>query len=208
MISGKAKFTDPQFVAAWNVEARLGSYLGKAASAQTYADSQNLFALGKAAIYPAGSWDIAYFNQVPGLEFGAFAPPVAKAGDQCAISDHMDIGMGINTNSGNKADARQFLAWLGSAEFADIYSNKVTGFFTLSSNPVDVKDPVARQMIAWRASCASTIRLNAQILNRGQPSMENELWNVNALVLNGKLSPANAAAKMQSGLAKWYKPQQ
>ena len=60
LIAGKAKFTDPQFVAAWEYEARLGSYLSKGASAQTYGDSQNQFALGKAAIYPSGSWDIAY----------------------------------------------------------------------------------------------------------------------------------------------------
>lgn len=96
LIAGKAKFTDPQFVAAWEYEARLGSYLSKGASAQTYGDSQNQFALGKAAIYPSGSWDIAYFKQDPELELGAFNPPVRKAGDKCYISDHTDIGMSVN----------------------------------------------------------------------------------------------------------------
>ena len=208
LIAGKAKFTDPQFVAAWEYEARLGSYLSKGASAQTYGDSQNQFALGKAAIYPAGSWDIAYFKQDPELELGAFNPPVRKAGDKCQISDHTDIGMSINKKSKNKDDAYKFLAWLGSQEFADIYTNKVTGFFSLSNHLISIKDPVAKQMNGWRTSCASTIRLNAQILNRGEPSMENELWNVNAQVLNGKLAPKDAARQIQSGFAKWYKPQQ
>lgn len=208
LIAGKAKFTDSQFVAALSYEAKLGSYLGKGASAQTYGDSQNLFALGKAAIYPTGSWDLAYFQQTPGLQLGVFPPPVAKAGDKCYISDHMDIGMGVNSKSANKADAYQFLAWLASAEFADLYTNKVTGFFTLSSHAIAVKDPLAKQMLDWRASCASTIRFNAQILNRGTPSMENQLWNVNAQVLNGKLAPQDAAARLQAGFAKWYKPQQ
>jgi raffinose/stachyose/melibiose transport system substrate-binding protein len=45
------------------------------------------------------------------------------------------------------------------------------------------------------------------VLNRGTPSMENELWNVNAQVLNGKLAPKDAAAKIQAGFAKWYVPQ-
>ena len=208
LIAGKAKFTDLQFVAAWEYEARLGSYLSKGASAQTYGDSQNQFALGKAAIYPSGSWDIAYFKQDPELELGAFNPPVRKAGDKCYISDHTDIGMSVNKKSKNKEDAYKFLAWLGSQEFADIYTNKVTGFFSLSNHLISIKDPLAKQMNGWRASCASTIRLNAQILNRGEPSMENELWNVNAQVLNGKLAPKDAARQIQSGFAKWYKPQQ
>jgi len=208
LISGAAKFTDPQFVAAFNYEAKLGTFLSKGASAQTYGDSQNQFALGKAAVYPTGSWDISYFNQTPTLELGAFAPPVPKAGDKCYISDHNDIGMGVNKKSKNKADAYKFLTWLASQEFADIYTNKVTGFFSLSNHLITVKDPIAKQMLDWRKTCSSTIRLNAQILNRGEPSMENQLWNINAQVLNGKLSGREAADKVQSGFAKWYKPQQ
>jgi len=208
LIAGKAKLTDAPFVDALQFEQRMGSYLGRGASAQTYGDSQNQFALGRAAIYPTGSWDISYFSQTPGLELGAFAPPVRKAGDACFISDHMDIGIGINKKSRNKDDAFKFLAWVGSQEFADIYTNRVTGFFSLSNHLISVRDPVAKQMTEWRNSCASTIRFNAQVLNRGQPSMESELWNINAQVLNGKLAPKDAAARLQNGFAKWYKPQQ
>ena len=208
LIAGKARLTDAPFVEALQFEQRMGGYLGRGASAQTYGDSQNQFALGRAAIYPTGSWDISYFSQTPGLELGAFAPPVRKAGDACFISDHMDIGIGINKKSRNKEDAFKFLAWVGSQEFADIYTNRVTGFFSLSHHLISVRDPVAKQMAEWRNSCASTIRFNAQVLNRGQPSMESELWNINAQVLNGKLAPKDAAARLQSGFAKWYKPQQ
>lgn len=208
LISGKARLTDAPFVEALQFEQRMGTYLSKGASAQTYGDSQNQFALGRAAIYPTGSWDISYFGQTPGLELGAFPPPVRKAGDPCFISDHMDIGIGINKKSRNKDDAFKFLAWVGSQEFADIYTNRVTGFFSLSNHLIAVRDPVAKQMAEWRSTCASTIRFNAQVLNRGQPSMESELWNINAQVLNGKLAPKDAAAKLQNGFAKWYKPQQ
>jgi raffinose/stachyose/melibiose transport system substrate-binding protein len=208
LIAGRAKLTDAPFVEALQFEQRMGGYLGRGASAQTYGDSQNQFALGRAAIYPTGSWDISYFSQTPGLELGAFAPPVRKAGDACFISDHMDIGIGINKKSRNKDDAFKFLAWVGSQEFADIYTNRVTGFFSLSNHLISVRDPVAKQMAEWRNSCASTIRFNAQVLNRGQPSMESELWNINSQVLNGKLAPKDAAARLQNGFAKWYKPQQ
>jgi raffinose/stachyose/melibiose transport system substrate-binding protein len=207
LIAGKTKFTDAPFVSTWEYEAKLGKYLSPGASSQTYSDSQNLFALGKGAVYPAGSWDIAYFNANAKFEMGAFPPPPPKAGDACYISDHNDIGFGVNKKSKNKDDAFKFLAWIGSQEFADIYTNKVTGFFSLSNHLITVKDPVAKQMIDWRKTCKSTIRVNSQILNRGTPSMENEMWNVNAQILNGKMAPKDAAAKIQAGFSKWYKPQ-
>ncbi|WP_137937914.1 ABC transporter substrate-binding protein [Chitinivorax sp. B] len=208
LIAGKAKFTDPQYVAAFEQMAKWGPYLGKGFSSQTYADSQNLFAMGRAAIFPTGSWEIAYFNQNAKFEFGAFPPPVQKVGDKCFISDHTDIGIGINPKSKNRDEAYKFLAWVGSQEFADLYTNKVTGFFSLSNHLIAVKDPVAKQMLDWRKSCASTIRLNAQVLNRGEPNMETELWTVGSQVLNGKMAPKDAATRLQSGFAKWYKPQQ
>jgi raffinose/stachyose/melibiose transport system substrate-binding protein len=206
LIEGKKKFTDPEFVDVWATMARWTPYLPKGYQAQTYGDSQNLFASGRAAIVPTGSWDIAFYQKEPSLEFAAFPPPVRNAGDGCYLSYHTDIGMGINSASKNKADAKVFLNWLASKEFAELYTNKATGFFTLSKHAVDVKDPVAKQMIGWRAQCKSTIRLNAQILSRGEPSMENELWTVDSQVLNGKMAPKDAAQRIQAGFAKWYTP--
>ena len=208
LIEGRARLTDPPFVEALAFGARMGGYLGKGAAAQTYAQSRAMFAEGRAAIYPAGSWDIAYFGRAPGLELGVFAPPLRRRGDACYISDHMDLGIGINRKSRNKKDALTFLAWVGSQEFADIYSNRLTGFFTLSNHLIAVRDPVAKQMAEWRRSCASTIRLNAQVLHRGQPSMESVLWNVNARVLEGSLAPQEAATRLQSDFDRWYKRSQ
>ncbi|MGQ0708714.1 MAG: ABC transporter substrate-binding protein [Rhodoferax sp.] len=207
LIAGKKKFTDAEFVGTWDAMAKWAHYLPKGYQAQTYGDSQNLFGSGRAAIYPAGSWDIAYFEQNSKVELGAFRPPVQKAGDPCYISDHTDIAMGINAKSKNKGDAQVFLGWLASKEFADLYTNKVTGFFSLSSHAIDVKNPVAKEMIEWRKQCKSTIRLNAQIMSRGTPSMENELWNVSSQVMNQKMSAKDAAAQIQNGFAKWYAPQ-
>lgn len=208
LIGGQARFTDPPFLAAFEFESRLAAYLPRSAAIQTYRDSQAQFAQGNTAIYPAGSWDIAYFNQFPDLELGVFAPPLQHAGDRCQISDHMDIGIGINKKSRNKADAYKLLAWLGSQEFADLYTNRVIGFFTLSNHLIAVRDPLAKQMAAWRNVCESNFRLNALIMNRGLPNMESELWSVNAQVLNGQLGAREAASRIQAGFAKWYKPQQ
>lgn len=198
---GRARFTDAPYVAALDFEAGLAAYLPSNANTQTYGDSQRQFASGLAAIYPAGSWDLSYFNKVPGLEFGVFAPPVKNLGDQCYILDHMDIGIGINRKSHNKEDAYRFLEWVGSQEFADLYSNRATGFFSLSNHLIAVRDPIAKQMTSWRTACKSTIRLDAQVLATGRSDWEHELWEVNAAVLNGKLSGQEAARQIQEGFA-------
>lgn len=206
LLAGRAKLTDAPFVEALQFGARMGAYLGPGAAAQTYGQSQAMFAAGRAAIYPAGSWDIANFNGAPGLQLGVFPPPVRRRGDACYVSDHMDLGLGVNRRSRNKEDAYTFLAWVGSQEFADIYSNRLTGFFTLSNHLIAVRDPVAKQMVEWRKGCASTVRLNAQVLHRGVPSMESVLWNVNAQVLDGTLAPQEAARSLQGSFVRWYKP--
>jgi raffinose/stachyose/melibiose transport system substrate-binding protein len=206
LIAGTAKYTDAAYVDTFKHIAEWAPYMGKGYSAQKYPDSQNLFTLGRAAIYPAGSWDIATFNAQADFKFGAFPPPVGAAGDECYISDHTDIGLGINAASKNKEAAKTFLNWMATSEFADLFANSLPGFFPLSSAKVTIKDPVASEFVSWRGKCKSTIRNSYQILSRGTPNLESELWNVSAQVINGKMTPADAAKQAESGLAKWYNP--
>jgi len=200
LITGQARFTDAPFVAAFEHMARLGKYLPRDASRLTYTQSQDLFAQGRAAIHPSGSWEISRFNQDSALELGVFAPPVRKTGSGCQIADHLDIGIGVNSRSRNKEDALKFLAWVGSQQFSDLYTNRATGFFSLSDHLIAVRDPIAKQMAAWRQTCASTIRVNTQVLNRGEPPMEEVLWAVSAQVLNGRMTPREAAARIQASV--------
>jgi len=210
LIAGEQKLTDPQWVGPFEQLAKWGPYLGDGFEAQTYPDSQNLFTLGRAAIYPAGSWEISPFRTQIGdaFEMGAFPPPVQNAGDTCYISDHVDIAMGLNAASPNADAARTFLDWVGSAEFATLYANALPGFFPLSNAPVTLEDPLAQEFISWRDTCESTIRSTYQILSRGTPNLENETWNASANVIRGSETPEAAAARLQEGLASWYAPQQ
>ena len=128
--------------------------------------------------------------------------------DTCYISDHTDIGMGINAASSHKKEARVFLTWMASKEFAQLYSNALPGFFSLSTHKIEIKDPVAREFLSWRKQCKQTIRNSYQILSRGTPSMENELWNVSAQVLNGTMTPQQAGEQVENGLKQWYAPHQ
>lgn len=208
LIAGEDKFTDPEYVAVFQELASWAPYLGDGYSAQTYPDSQNLFSLGRAAIYAAGSWDISVFRTQADFEMGAFPPPLPEAGQDCFISDHTDIAIGMNAAAKNPDAARAFLEWTTTAEFAEIYSNQLPGFFSLSKHAVTVEDPTAAEFLSWREQCQPTIRNSYQILSRGEPNLENELWNVSAQVINGTLTPEAAAQQIQDGLDSWYKPQQ
>jgi raffinose/stachyose/melibiose transport system substrate-binding protein len=206
LLAGTEKFTDPQYVAVWDQLARWAPYLAEGYQAQSYPDSQNLFTLGQAAIYPAGSWDISLFNQQAEFPMGAFPPPLPEGSDTCYISDHTDIALGMNAATPNAEAARTFLSWVASSEFAELYSNALPGFYSLSNEPVTIQDPLAAEFVSWREDCEETIRNSYQILSRGEPNLENELWRVTSEVMNTTLAPADAAQQIQDGLDKWYTP--
>ena len=75
LIDGKQKLTDAPYVQTFAELASWAPYMGKGYQAQKYPDTQNLFVLGRAAIYPAGSWDVPIFRQQADFEFDAFPPP-------------------------------------------------------------------------------------------------------------------------------------
>ncbi len=206
LIAGTQKLTDEAWVAPYRQLARWKDYLGDGFEAQTYSDSQNLFTLGRAAIYPAGSWEIAGFNTNASFKMGAFPPPVANAGDTCYISDHTDIGIGLNAASPNKDAAMKFLSFVASSEFGTIEANALPGFYPLSKEAVTINDPLAQEFASWRAECQSTIRSTYAILSRGTPNLENETWNASVQVIKGAETPEAAGARLQAGLDSWYKP--
>ncbi|WP_299868527.1 ABC transporter substrate-binding protein [uncultured Roseobacter sp.] len=208
LIAGEQKLTDEGWVAPYRQLAKWGDYMGDGYEAQTYPDSQNIFTLGRAAIYPAGSWEISGFNAQADFEMGAFNPPVQNAGDTCYISDHTDIGIGMNAATDSPEAAKTFLNWVASSEFSTIFANSLPGFFPLSNAAVELEDPLAQEFISWRDTCESSIRSTYQILSRGTPNLENETWNASVAVIKGDESPEDAGKRLQDGLASWYAPQQ
>jgi raffinose/stachyose/melibiose transport system substrate-binding protein len=206
LLAGTQKLTDPQWVEPFAALAKWKPYLGEGFEAQTYPDSQNLFTLGRAAIYPAGSWEISGFNTQAQFKMGAFPPPVKNAGDTCYISDHTDIAIGLNPKSPNADAAKTFLSWVASPDFATIYANALPGFFSLNNAAVKMEDPLAQEFVSWREKCKPTIRSTYQILSRGTPNLENETWVTSANVINGTETPEDAGKKLQAGLDAWFKP--
>ena len=206
ILSGDAKMTDDAYVEGFRQMQKWTPYLGDGYQAQGYTDSQNLFTLGRAAIYPTGSWEITGFQENADFELGAFAPPKKDADSKCYISDHTDIGIGMNAATQNKEAVTTFLEWTTSAEFAGLLTNAAPGFFSLGNHDIDVENELAQEFVAMRGSCESTIRVAHQILSRGEPALSNQLWTLTANVINGGMTPEEAAAEAQANLDGWYQP--
>ncbi|ENL3532387.1 carbohydrate ABC transporter substrate-binding protein [Vibrio cholerae] len=206
LINGQEHLDDSQYVKVFEELARWRAYLGEDGELRDYGTSNELFTSGKAALYVAGSWEIAPFTDK--VDFGVMRPPVAKQGDGCFFTDHTDIGMGMNPASKNPQAAMAFLQWLTTPEFAELYTNSLPGFFSLSNHFFDVTNPAAREMMEWRDQCDSTIRVATQILSRGQPKLGDELAEVSQAVLVGKMTPTAAAERLEQGLKRWYAPHQ
>lgn len=206
LLSGDAKFTDDAFVEVFRQMQQWAPYLGNGYQAQSYTDSQNLFTLGRAAIYPTGSWEITGFQDNADFPMGAFPPPKKDADSTCYISDHTDIGIGMNAATENKEAVRTFLEWTTTQEFASLLTNAAPGFFSLANHAIEVENELAAEFIGMRESCEPTIRVAHQILSRGEPSLQNQLWTLSANVINGTMTPEEAAKDAQANLDGWYTP--
>ena len=208
ILTGDEKFTDSHYVELFETLGKWSEYMADGYQAQTYPDSQNLFTLGMAAIYPTGSWEIFTFSQNADFEFSAFAPPVRDGQANCFIDDHTDIGIGLNSAAKNPEEAKVFLEWLTGAEFAEIFANEVPGFFPLHTHSIAVNDPVANEFISWKDTCDTTIRNSYHIVGRGEPNLESVLYEVVSGVVNGTVTPTEAAERAEASLANWYEPHQ
>lgn len=206
MIDGTAKFTDPEFVAPLEELATWGQYMPSGFEALSYDDAKVLFTNGDGAIFPGGSWEITGFERDAAFEIGLFKPPLPTEGDPCYISDHVDIGMGMNAATDHPDEARTLLEWVASAEFGELYSNALPGFFSLREGEIEVDNQLANEFVSWREECESTIRLPAQKLNRGDPALWDEVYAVSSEVVNGTLTPAAGGQRLQDGLDSWYTP--
>ena len=70
---------------------------------------------------------------------------------KCYISDHTDIALGINAKSQeHRRPPRP--SWPGwpRRNSPQIYANALPGFFPLTKDKVEVKDPVAAKFVGWR----------------------------------------------------------
>jgi len=206
LIDGSKKFTDPEFVQALAALKSWTPFMPDGRASVTYSDATQLFALGKAAIFPSGSWDISAVTGSTGLDVGVFAPPLPKAGDQLYVQSHPDMGIGINAASQHKKEAQVFLNWVASPAFQTIYANALPGFFGMGKEPAKLDNPLAQAWADLKVGAELTPRVE-DILSGGNPDFETTIENSLQLMMTTDKSPEAVADETQKGLENWYKPQ-
>ncbi len=210
LIRGEIDFTDPRFVRAFEAVAEYAPYLPDGHEAISYPDTQQMFIIGLAPIFPAGSWEIPVFEPQVDFEMGFFPPPLPndhQEGDPCYMCDHLDAGLGGNAATAHPEEVRTFLEWTTTPEFAQLFVDHLAGFFPLSNHSVTISDPLAAEVLAMRDTCEGTIRIGYQYFAAGDPPLNTLLWNDATVgVLQGKFTPEEAAAHVAEGLATWYVP--
>ena len=80
--------------------------------------------------------------------------------------------------------------------------------FSTSYSLYCVNDPVANEFISWKDTCDTTIRNSYHIVGRGEPNLESVLYEVVSGVVNGTVTPTEAAERAEASLANWYEPHQ
>lgn len=206
--SGERCFDDPQMVSVFQALADIAPYLPDGQSALTYADSQQLWLQGEAAMWIGGSWDIPYFEgQEPTFEWSEFQVPTPDGGTK-AVSFHLDAGIGINAETEHKDAARTAIEWLASPEAAGIMAAELPGFFPVQDDPPAIENPHAAEFLSWNADSELDVRFSWPVLSDGTPDAYTLIQAGAVGVVNGSTTPEQAAADLQAGLAEWYEPAQ
>ncbi len=207
-LAGARCFNDAQIVAVFQAISDIAPFLPDNQKLLAYSDSLQLFLQGKAAMWMGGSWDIPFFeSEQPDFSWSVFAPP-PPAGQPGYITFHLDAGMGLNVASKHKQEARQFLAWMTTAEFGELFANELPGFFPMHTEVPSLKNEHANAFLALNKGRGTDVRFVWERLLDGSPSGYDLVQNGAIAVLNGETSPQQAADALQAGLAQWFEPAQ
>lgn len=211
LLAGKAKLTDPGFVDFLTTLQKWNKYTPDNAEAIGYTDAQALFLSGKAAIFPAGSWEIGSFHaQNPDLKLGFFASPVVKAGDKQWVGFNGGAGVGINAKSAHIKEAQTYVNWLASKEVQIETGNLMAGLFPSASiSTTDIKDPVAKAWLEAGGKTGENFAIGWGLVgfNSSEPSSSTLVSDNLPLMMMNKQTPQQTAEKVQKGLDQWFKPQ-
>jgi raffinose/stachyose/melibiose transport system substrate-binding protein len=206
--SGDKCFDDPQIVSVFQAMADIAPYLPDGQEALAYADSQQLWLQGEAAMWIGGSWDIPFFEgEEPTFDWGEFQVPTPDGGVK-AVAFHLDAGIGINAASEHKDAAKTVIEWLATDEAAAMMAAELPGFFPIQTKPPVIEDPHAAEFLSWNADSELDVRFVWPVLSDGTPDGYTLVQAGAVGVVNGTMTPQEAADSLQEGLAEWYEPAQ
>ena len=180
LIAGTAKYTDPQYVAVWEQLAQWGDLPAQR--------------LSKPKPIPTPKTSLPWaeapsIRPVPGTLPCSMTRPISRWALSrrprrrqpitCYISDHTDIALGMNpSHRASRRSQKRSWSWMTTPEFADAIQQRrcpVSSPCPTTASPLD--DPIGPGVPRSGVRTANPPSVNSyQILSRGEPNLENELW--------------------------------
>lgn len=206
---GSAKLTDPAYVKAADVIAKMGKdgYFGPSPQSIDYATSLNTFQEGKAGFIYMGSWAVSNFNkptsgQIPPSDIGFLPFPSVPGGAGNASQLPTNVGTTISVNAASYKSSAKVRNWVSC--IADNYgtvalksAGQVTGFTvppTITVSPLtklvqtqiaDSKTSVAWFEALFSSGATTTSQNNGGLLGSGQDTGSQFMNTVQASLSNG-----------------------
>ena len=204
--TGQVPFNDEKMVSAFQALQDLAPYLPVGQEGVSYYDAQQLFLLGRAAMFFGGSWDVAFFvASEPDFEWSVFATPAPEGRPQ-VVCFHPDAGLGLNAASPHKEAGLAFLKWVTSAEAAQILADEIPGFYPLNVNPIQIQSKQANDFYALSEGKEVDARFVWPVLQAGEPNGYLLTQTAALAVVKGSMTPQEAADYLQEGLEQWFEP--
>jgi raffinose/stachyose/melibiose transport system substrate-binding protein len=206
VLAGQAKFTDPDYVAALDVLRQLKPYFPKDQMGLGETDVQTLFATGKAAMIPEGSFALAPLKAInPKLNLGVFnAPPAPGAliGKPLQVG-WVDASYGLNAKSTHQKEALELLQWMTSTDFGQQVADNLKQVSLVKG--VQSSDPLLGQMMqSYRTD--PTPYLMLVDFRYGTPlGSDLQAAGLQKMLL-GQQTAAQVAGDIQTGVSQWFKP--
>ena len=151
--------------------------------------------LGRAAIYPAGSWEITGFEQNPDLQDGRLPAAGRRRPATSATSPTMPTSrMGLNAAS-EEPGRRQDVPDLGRlAGVRRPLRQRAAGLLPALERHAGRRWRIRwpSEFVAWRGRVQVDDPLDLPDPVRGTPNLENETWTESANVINGTDTPEAA----------------
>lgn len=205
MMSGKAKFTDPRFVAALERVKALAPYYSDGFAGVDYTTATQQFIAGKAAMFFGGAWENGSFkSQNPDLKFSIFPFPTDKADEPAYTSTFSDGSYGLVADSENKEAAVKVLRFMASAEFAQLFADELG--WPPARTDATANDPVLKAMLEMQKHATPYLTL---VGYRWQTPTASSVIQAGIIdMIEGKITPEKLAADTDAAVSTWFKPKE
>lgn len=206
VLSGQVDFTDPAYTAALDVLGQLKPYFPKDMMGLGETDVQTLFATGKAAMIPEGSFALAPMKAInPNLNLGAFnAPPAPDATvDHPLEVGWVDASFGMNVKSKHQKEALELLNWMATPEFGQMVADDLKQVSLVKG--VQSSDELLKQMVTdYRTNPTPYMMLVD--FRYGTPLGSDLAATGLQNMLLGKQNAQAVSSDIQKGISQWFKP--